>query len=266
MSAYRLAKKEDLPKLTDLWQSCFGDEPRQIGLFWDSLFERILVFMEESAGAMLCALPLHLVDEAGESLPAAYLYAVCTHPDCRGQGLCAGLMAFAEEALRREGFALCCLVPSSASLFSFYEKLGYENAFYHRQYTLSAQKQKAKIRAITAEDYRNLRQMQLYGNFIDYDPWLLNWQQLLCQGSGAGLYRIETDDAVCCAAAEIYGQTLHIKELLPDCPEAAAALAAHLGCAQAHIRTEGDALPFGMAKPLQEANLPEFSYLGFAFD
>lgn len=266
MSAYRLAKREDLPKLTALWHTCFGDTPQEIGEFWSALFDRIRVFMAASGEAMLCALPVQLVDDGGEICPAAYLYAVCTAPEARGQGLCAGLMAYGEDFLKNEGVSLCCLVPSSRELFSFYEKLGYQTVFYHDRYTISAQTARGNITKITPEAYQNLRQLQLYGNFIDYDLWLLSWQQHLCKSSGAGLYRIETADTVCCAAAEKHGESLCIKELLPDCPEAASALAACLGCSQVCVRTQNGRLPFGMAKALKNVNFPEIAYLGMAFD
>ena len=75
--------------------------------------------------------------------------------------------------------------------------------------------------------------------FLSYPPELLRWQETLSRSSGAGLYRIETGEAVCCAAAERDGETLLVRELLPDCSEAAAALADRLGCREAAFRTAG---------------------------
>lgn len=265
----RLAEKKDLPRLTALWQECFGDAPEEVNRFWSALFDKIQVFAaweRETPLSMLCALPLSLVDEMGESCPASYFYAVCTAPKHRRQGLCAKLMRFAENTLKKQGIDFTCLVPAETELFSFYGALGYLPAFYHRHYSLPAAGSNAKITKINHEAYQNLRQMQLYGAFADYSLPLLRWQQTLGEKTGAGLYRIETSDGVYCAAAEKWGSTLQIKELLPDGPEAAAALAARLGCESVHVRTEGDEAPFGMAKALSGGDIVHFSYLALAFD
>ncbi|MGN1307935.1 MAG: GNAT family N-acetyltransferase [Faecousia sp.] len=265
MARFALAQKADRPALTALWQTCFGDEKAQIDAFWRALWQHIRVFAAFEGNApvsMLCALPTSLVDEAGESCPAAYLYAVCTAPQRRRQGLCAALLAYAEKALQKEGCRFAALVPSNKELFGFYQKLGYQTAFFHREYTVSAGKRTAKITKLDADGYRNLREMQLYGAFLSYPLPLLQWQA----SASPGLYRIETAEAVCCCAAEQSGELLICKELLPDCPEAAASLAAKLGCKDALVRTCGEEAPFGMVKPLSDLPAPTEAYLGLAFD
>ena len=265
MARFALAQKADLPALTTLWQTCFGDEKAQIDAFWRTLWQHIRVFAayeEKAPVSMLCALPTSLVDEAGETCPAAYLYAVCTAPQHRKKGLCAALLAYAEKALQKEGCRFSALVPSSKELFGFYQKFGYRTAFFHKEYTVSAEKGSAKITRIDADGYRNLREMQLYDAFLSYPLPLLQWQA----SAAPGLYRIETEDAVCCCAAERSGERLICKELLPDCPEAAAYLAAKLGCRDALVRTCGEETPFGMVKPLSDLPAPTAAYLGLAFD
>ncbi len=256
---YERAQRSDLPALTTLWQTCFGDEEASIWEFW-KIFDKISVFIarENAPIAMLCALPVTLFDADGESHAASYLYAVCTAPDYRNMGICAQLMDFAENALKKEGSAFTLLVPSSEKLFDFYKKRGYQTAFYHTRYTVTAKSSEAKIKRIRATTYQNLRQMQLYANFVSYDEMLLGLQE--------GLFRIETQELVCCAAAQRQGKTLIVKELLPDHKETAAALAAHLKCDCAEVRTEGLDSPFGMAKSLCELPCPQGAYLGLAFD
>lgn len=269
MTRFALAQKSDLPALSALWQTCFGDDPSQIQAFWRTLWDERRVFAAYEGSlpvSMLCALPAELVDEAGESAPAAYLYAVCTAPQHRGRGLCSALMSYAESSLRADGCCFVALVPAGERLFRFYEKRGYQTAFFHRSYTVAAAPGKAKITRISPETYHALREMQLYGAFLSYDFSLLQWQAQLGKISGAGLYRVETNEAVCCIAAERMGAHLFCKELLPDCPEAAACLAAFLGCKDVSVRTQGGALPFGMLKALQDAPAPQEAYLGFAFD
>lgn len=268
MSRFVRASRAELPALTALWHTCFGDDPREIAAFWDALFDRITVFaaMEgQQALSMLCALPAELVGEDGESLPAAYLYAVCTAPKARGRGLCTNLLRGAEEALRQDGFGCLALVPESGALFRFYEARGYRAAFFHKTYSVPAGGT-AKLAPLDAAGYRALRECFLRGAFLSYDVPFLECQRRASVRAGSGLYRVETETAVCCAAAEKHGDRLFCKELLPDCPDAAAALAAALGCTAAEVHTEGGGEPFGMGKPLQAHALPERAYLGLALD
>lgn len=252
---YEKAKKSDLPALTKLWQACFGDSVAAISEFW-KVFEHIDVFIarENVPVAMLCALPVTFFDEAGEAHKASYFYAICTAKSHRGRGISKKLTEFAETNVKSE---FVFLTPANEELFGFYRKSGYETACCHNTYRVTAAG-KASIQPIRAAVYQNLRQMQLYADFIDYDDRLIALQ--------TGLYRIETKDAICCAAAEKHGGELLIKELLPDVPEAAAALAAHLGAQSALVRTEGGKTPFAMAKSLCSLPCPEGVYLGLAFD
>lgn len=269
MTRFVRAQTRDLPALTALWQTCFGDSAQSVKAFWDALFLKIQVFAAQDSArldAMLCALPVTFIDEDGDAQPAAYFYAVCTAPDKRGRGLCRALMQHAERELQKGGISVFTLVPSSAELFDFYAKLGYQPAFYHDSYSVPAARGAVKLRRIDADAYRNLRQMQLYGDFLSYDAALLAFAQHASEASGGGLFRLETAELVCCAAAERAGDILLIKELLPDCPEAAAALAAALNCSEAQVRTAGSAVPFGMCKTVGGQACPQNAYLGLAFD
>ncbi len=265
----RLVKRQELGAVTALWQTCFGDPPQEVKAFWDALYDHIQVFalwQGASPQSMLCALPLTLVDQSGQELPSVYFYAICTAPEARKQGFCRALMAFAEAHYREKGAEFSCLVPAQKALFSFYEALGYETVFWHRLYRVSAAAGAAAISELTAQGYQNLRQMQLYDAFTDYPLPLLEWERRMAKAGGGGLFRVETPEGIFCAAAEKNADFLHIKELLPDSPEAAAALATHLKCREAQVRTPGTELPFGMAKSLSGRKMVLFSYLGLAFD
>ena len=119
---YRIATEKDAPGIVALWQEAFHETP--------SLPECIS-FVAEQEGetvAMLHALPQRF--RTSRDRKAAYLYAIATKKTHRGQGLCRGLMAYAESVLDAD---CCVLVPASESLFGFYESLGYETAFTRRR-------------------------------------------------------------------------------------------------------------------------------------
>ena len=257
MMQFGRGTKADLPALTALWHTCFGDAEADIQHFWAATFDKIQVYTAKEGKtltAMLCVLPATLVDEAGEGRSCGYFYAVCTAKAYRRQGICRKLMAYAEAQCSH---AYAALVPAEKELFGFYQKLGYNPCFYHDTYTVSAEKG-AKISTAAPQVYRSIRELQLYGDFLSWEEYLLP-----CAGT---LYRIETEDGLYCACAVKDGDTLHIRELLPDAPEAAAALAAHLHCKQARVRTVGDSELFGLCKSLKPYPLPDQAYLGLAFD
>ena len=254
---YSLAKKSDLPLLTKLWAKCFGDESKEINGFWTAAFDRIQVYIATEGNnltAMTCVIPTQFIDEEGESHSCGYIYAVCTDPKYRGRGICKSLMEYIHKNC---GFSYTALVPAEESLFAFYEKLGYKTCLYHREYTVSPQKE-GKIRPATPEVYRSIRELQLYDNFLSYEEYLLT-----CAGQ---LYRIETEEGLYCGCCYKKDDTLLIRELLPDSRAAASALCAHLNCKTAVVRTMGEDKAFGMMKALKKAPLPESGYLGLALD
>ena len=231
---YSLAKRSDLPLLTKLWAKCFGDDPGEINGFWSAAFERIQVYTAsegKALAAMACVIPTQFVDVEGESHSCGYLYAVCTDPQYRGRGICKELMRYIHKYC---GFSYTALVPAEHSLFSFYEKLGYEVCLYNKEYAVAPQKG-GKIRPATPEAYRSIRELQLYDNFLSYEEYLLP-----CAGQ---LYRIETENGLYCGCCYNKDDTLLIRELLPDSPEAASALCAFLNCKKAMVRTIGEDTP-----------------------
>ena len=257
----RVTDPRQLPALTALWAACFGDRPEEIQAFWENLFDSIRVYAEfsgKTALSMLCALPTELVGEDGEAAPCAYLYAVCTAPPERGRGHASRLLAAALAELTRDGFSFAALVPAEERLFGFYAAQGFQTACFCREYTVSAQKAALRVRPIDAEGYRNLREMQLYDSFISYPAPLLALE-------GGRLHRVETAEGIFCADCQPENDMLRIRELLPDAPEVAAALAAHFGCKAAAVRTAGAEKPVGMLRALDGHPLPENVDLPFDF-
>ena len=254
---YSVAKRSDLPALTKLWANCFGDDPKEINGFWSATFDRIQVYIATDGNkltAMSCVIPTQFVDAEGESHSCGYVYAVCTDPQYRGQGICKSLMEYIHKNCP---YSYTSLVPAKESLFAFYEKLGYKTCFYHNEYTVTPRKG-SKIRPATSEVYRSIRELQLYDNFLSYEEYFLP-----CAGQ---LYRIETEDGLYCGCCYKKEDTLLIRELLPDSPEAASALCAHLNCKSAVVRTMGDSKPFGMLRSQKGLPIPEQGYLGLALD
>ncbi|MDL2252803.1 GNAT family N-acetyltransferase [Ruminococcaceae bacterium OttesenSCG-928-I18] len=123
MVLYRRATVEDRPSVVALWQKVFKDEPPVVERFLDVFVGEGNQYLAQREGRTLAI--LSAVPCAQGSLRGSYFYALATEPAFRGQGIMAALMSYAEGACREQGAAFSCLIPASASLFSYYEKHGY---------------------------------------------------------------------------------------------------------------------------------------------
>lgn len=246
----RIATAADLPALTALWKTCFDDSEETIGQFWESLFDHCTVYTEGDCAAMAIALPTHWQDR-----PAAYLYAVCTSPAQRGQGLCRRLLEQTEHHLHQAGCSYATLVPADDALFSFYGGVGYQTCFYSQRQTYEGGAA-ASARMVSSAEYAALRKIYAPRDSLQYaEP------QLAYQAHQGALLEIP---GIGCAAVEKKDAGYFARELLSPSPEiAAAALCAYLGCNRLPARTPGTQ-PFAMAKSLDGAPLTT-GYLGLDF-
>ena len=247
----RTSRPADIPALTALWQLCFGDPAEAVQEFFAALWDHITVFQTEDASAMLTAMPV-----SWQGKPAAYLYAVATHPDHRGKGLCRKLMTFAEEALKEGGCACAILSPAEDSLFRFYEQLGYQTCFFAEIRKFSTGECAETAVSVTAEQYGKLRRNRMPEG-VQYPIELLRMQESF----GLFLQIGETG----CAAVERHGDGFLVRELLADDPAAAAAAVCRFcNVPQISCKIPGSS-PYGMAKSLDGSPLTD-SWLGLAFE
>ena len=114
------ACREDIPRLTQLWQEAFSDPPAFIQGFFQAGFDpRRSAVAGSGAGA------LYWFDCRFSGKKIAYIYAVATKKEYRGRGICRELMAYAHKALQEQGYAGAILVPADEGLAGMYEKMGY---------------------------------------------------------------------------------------------------------------------------------------------
>lgn len=174
---YRIATKEDMAGIIALWQEAFHETP---------VLPDCISFVAEQDGQIVCmlhALPQILKTDTDRK--AAYLYAIATKKEYRGQGLCRKLMAYAESVLDAD---CCVLVPASESLFDFYGGLGYETAFTRSRTKFDGGEE------ITQKEYLSLREGLLPMAHMVYAD--LDYAQMIY---GLRFYKTETG---ICAASE----------------------------------------------------------------
>ena len=286
----RLSLPADIPALRALWSLAFGDDGAYVDNFFHTYYrpERVLVLEEEGQVRSMTAWfdTAFVVPGRGRSR-AAYLYAVATHPDCRGKGLAARLLKGADGYFRSLSIPAVTTVPAEPSLHNFFGANGFRECFVHQSQVSRLDAERApspptlSLEALSPADYGALRE-ELLGDIphILYPEDALAYQAGCCALGGGGLYRAGTPygPALLCVEWASREKAV-VKELLAG-PQAAGfvqeegRLPSLLGASLLEVRApvrEGPPVPFGMLKWLEPGleagwDWSSTGYLGLAFD
>ena len=219
----RLAVPDDTQRLKEIWALCFEDSAEYIDLYFTYRFRpgTMMVFEETDISAMLSMLPLTLCTSR-ETYPAAYIYAVATHPDYQRRGICGQLLAKTHDYLKQQGVALSILVPSSKELFSYYRRYAYDkqlDVFEQKFLADDLPATSGKHTSLSLQDFSRHRQAFL-SNLSDRFVWdeaALDYQLRVSTMSG-GVFYLETENQAGhpnytgYVVAEKYGDTVYLKE------------------------------------------------------
>ncbi len=224
----------DLPQLKDLWCLAFGDPPEFVDQFFATGFspERCLFLCQEDKVVSA----LYWFDCLRGADKFAYIYAVATHPEYRGQGLCRQLMEAAHRHLQSQGYAGAILVPGSRELFFLYEKLGYLPFSPVQKRTLSAGAAAIPLTRLSPADYFAARLKLLPENTPVQPEEAIRFLATYC-----GLY--QGKDFLCSAALD--EETVYFQEFWGDSgklPEIVTALGGKTG----KVRLPSGDTPFAM--------------------
>lgn len=132
MLTLRPSVPEDVPAQRELWKLAFGDSDAYLDNFYRTYYrpERVVVLEEEGViRSMTAWFDTAFVLPGQGEYRAAYLYAVATHPDCRGRGLAGKLLAGADEYFRALGIPAVTTVPAERSLHDFFGANGFRECF-----------------------------------------------------------------------------------------------------------------------------------------
>ncbi|NBI67773.1 GNAT family N-acetyltransferase [Pseudoflavonifractor sp. 60] len=217
---------EDVPTQRELWKLAFGDSDAYIDNFYRTYYrpERVVVLEEEGAVCSMTAWfdTTFVVPGQGE-YRAAYLYAVATHPDCRGRGLAGELLAGADEFFRGLGIPAVTTVPAEPSLHNFFGANGFRECFrvlesYQYREELEKLSPANALRPASVEEYGQVRE-QLLADIphIAYPEDALAYQAGCCALGDGGLFVGDTPAGPMCLCAErADGELVMMKEFL--CP------------------------------------------------
>lgn len=242
------------PLLKQLWKAAFGDTEEFITLFFETAFSPLRCRVAHTEGET--AGMLYWFEVSCEEQKLAYLYAVATHPDHRGKGVCRSLMADTHALLKELGYSAVLLVPQTEALRNMYTAFGYQSCTTVSETFCAAGESPAAIHQIDPPEYARLRR-----EWLPEDGVVQEGENLRFLAAQATFYR--GNDFLLAAREEEAG-SLFGMELLGSAAAAPGILKA-LGCGQGTFRTPGNKKSFAMFLPLTgEARPPR--YFGLPFD
>ncbi len=239
-------------QLKELWQLSFGDSREFVDLFFATGWSEDRFHVLAENGQVTAALYWLDCEYLGQK--QAYIYAVATHPEHRGKGLCRKLMAQTQSILKSRGYTAALLRPGEEGLRAMYEKMGYKTCTLVSEFSCTAGKP-LPLRAIGPEEYARLRRRYLPPAGAVQEGENLAYLCAYCVlYAGADFLLTGSSDGGYFRCMELLGPQ-----------DAAPGILAALGCERGFFRCPGQELPFAMGLPLvPEAQLP--SYFGLAFD
>lgn len=237
--------------LRTLWREAFGDSEDYLDLFFGTVYSQKNCLAATIDGELAGA--LYWFDCEFNSEKTAYIYAVATTKKHRGKGVCSALMARTHLYLKENGYSLAFLVPGEASLFDFYEKMGYITCGFIDELKLLNCNGNIQTEKISACEYFTLRK--------DFEPEnsvnLIGYYEFL--NSIFEFYKGE--NFIFCKTK---GQSF-FPEFLGN-NEALSPIISSMGNKSAIIRTIGNSRPFCMGISLYNSPLKADIYFPFAFD
>lgn len=237
-ASIREYREADVPAMAKLWQEVFGD-PAELTDFFFALLPRLGTAVVAAEGEKLlgvtCVLDDLALAEKDGVKKAAYLYAVMTHPEARGRGFGAALCQAARTLALRRGCGVVCTSPASESLYGWYGRiLDFAPALHCKRLCVPATASETP-RALSAEEYRLLREDMLAGRpHLRLGKAAAEYEAFLCALDGGGLYAVSSG---ICAACREEGRCILHEVIAPESDAAAiaAAAAAHLGAPEAEV-------------------------------
>lgn len=134
----RHADPSEAAAMMALYAQCFPDSDS----FRTGVFTHVLplgdTLIAQDADGKPAAMVLLPQFRLSDGQTVGYLYALCTRPDCRGQGHMAALLDAAHQVCAARGDIWTMLVPATAALAETYGRFGYAPISYLRESTVLA--------------------------------------------------------------------------------------------------------------------------------
>jgi len=267
--------EEMLPQLRKLWKEAFGDSDSFLDSFYSTAFDtarcRVVTIGGNSNDShdtnKKLAAALYWFDVMVDEQRMAYIYAVATTKEFRGNGACHVLLADTHKHLKELGYAGTILVPGNDALVHLYEGCEYELCTKRSRIECSAEDMGIVIREIEKNEYAALRREFLPAHAVIQENENLDFlatQAKFYIGEVSSVSEESASNNSFLLVANIENENLYGIELLGDTALASGIVYA-LGCKDGTFFAPGKDEPFAMYHALIEDAITP-SYFGFAFD
>lgn len=237
----------DIPALTALWQSAFGDSAELIADFFRLLPKMgtaaVAELEGEAVGAAYAIDALEVCVPGQANQKCAYIYAVAADERFRGMGIGGSVYKAACELAKARGASLVTVFPIP-ELYGWYERLNGAKCVLHRSVQTLPSYPADTWQEISSNEYYTLREKQPASlPHLRLSPDALEFERLLCKDGGGGLF--SCGDAL--AAAYVQDGDCIVQELL--CPEAkrvslASSLGGQLAAERVRLYSPGGEVPY----------------------
>ena len=279
-----------IPQLRNLWKEAFGDNDDFLDRFYSTAFDashcRVAYAKDAVSRQIDCGIPLSGSSTCNKSTISekiatvlywfdctiadqriAYVYAVATAKEFRGNGACHMLLEDTHKHLKSLGYSSVVLVPGNEALVNLYEGSDYELCTKRNRIECVGMDMNISVREIDKEEYAALRRKFLPTNAVIQEDKNLDF--LATQAKFyTGDMEISSEETSCkksfVLACNIENKNLYGIELLGDSALAPGIVHA-LGCKDGTFFTPGKDESFAMWHALTEDSI-EPDYFGFAFD
>ncbi len=159
----RQAVKTDEESLKSLWKTTFGDEEKNISLFFE-LKKDNPIYVYETDGitvSMLCMI---------FSEKAAYLYALATEEKYRNRGYMSELIKYAVQRAEEKNKDYLFLIPAEPELSDYYKRHGFTEKTwthsykFHHDYKYLCRSDMEEVITLTSVNYECTNNLLKFGN------------------------------------------------------------------------------------------------------
>ncbi len=224
------ASERHREQIIALWSGAFGDKIEDVKRYLETLFKYFLVYEEDGiVKGILSVLPISFCGKKG-----GYIYAVTTHKDYRGQGICNKLMEYVKAD---KTYDFLVLKPQNDGLFEFYGKMGFKKVNCLSKEELLVTERTGKeylLKELTSQEYEKAKNTYFDEEIIEWNMDMLSFAKDMYAG---GFYEVEKEEKKVGVAFLYKDKNVAIiKELLTEENEAVATFIANeLECEKAEI-------------------------------
>ena len=147
-----------------MWKDIFGDGDEYLDAFFEEIYQQENTLVHKENGKVAAALYMipYEMKYGTERFEVMYLYALSTDRQYRGKGIMSDLINKSNYIIKERGYAGSFLIPADEKLYGYYNKFGYTDVIYGREYIKTDMNE-------VCEEYTKTDIRELYEKYAEED-------------------------------------------------------------------------------------------------